>query len=392
MNKYFVWAFIAGVFMWSATSCSEQAMMDQGIHASGEAQREVQITFHLSVISGMQTRGGRPLYSSEALQMVNDMKVYVFKKDANTGTFVYDGKYYSIAAFDNTDTPYDGEGYETHYHTLDTKLADGTYKFLAVGLEKGHEETFSFTPKATTTLGEAVLSLKSTDIHADEAFSGVSEEITVSEDRKGFFARIELKRVVAGVLGYFKNIPYQVESNGQMVVVKKVCVELLKKATQVRLEDRGASTDGLLQPTSYYRLLTIDLSGASFDSDNNIYISDAVGTEGTPAKVENSFLAGGYALPFDVMEGKKTMKLVLYGGEPETALRTYKVQDEIKTASPVTLTECFSIEADHFYSLGLKSKDNDTEEDKPIDLSKDQTIRITVHANWTWIHDLGIVE
>ena len=84
MNKYFVWACLAGVFMWSVTSCSEQTMMDQGIHASGEAQREVQITFHLSVISGMQTRGGRPLYSSEALQMVNDMKVYVFKKDANT--------------------------------------------------------------------------------------------------------------------------------------------------------------------------------------------------------------------------------------------------------------------------------------------------------------------
>ena len=309
MNKYFVWACLAGVFMWSVTSCSEQTMMDQGIHASGEAQREVQITFHLSVISGMQTRGGRPLYSSEALQMVNDMKVYVFKKDANTGKFVYDGKYFSIEAFDNTDTPYDGEGYETHYHTLDTKLTDGTYKFLAVGLEKGREETssFSFAPTTTTTLDAAVLSLISTDIHADEAFSGVSEEVTVSEDRKGFFARIELKRVVAGVLGYFKNIPYQVESNGQMVVVKKVCVELLKKATQVRLEDRGASTDGLLlQPTSYYRLLTIDLSGASFDSDNNIYISDAVGTEGTPVKVENSFLAGGYALPFDVGDGQKT--------------------------------------------------------------------------------------
>lgn len=388
MNKYFVWACLAGVFMWSVTSCSEQTMMDQGIHASGEAQREVQITFHLSVISGMQTRGGRPLYSSEALQMVNDMKVYVFKKDANTETFVYDGKSYSIEAFDNTDTPYDGEGYETHYHTLDTKLTDGTYKFLAVGLEKGHEETFSFAPTTTTTLDAAVLSLKSTDIHADEAFSGVSEEVTVSEDRKGFFARIELKRVVAGVLGYFKNIPYQVENNGKKVVVKKVCVELLKKATQVRLEDRGASTDGLLQPTSYYRLLTIDLSGASFDSDNNIYISDAVGTEGTPVKVENSFLAGGYALPFDVGDGQKTMKLVLYGGEPETALRTYKVQDEIKTAAPVALTECFSIEADHFYSLGLKSKDNDTEEDKPIDLSKDQTIKITVDASWEDIYHI----
>lgn len=388
MNKYFVWACLAGVFMLSVTSCSEQTMMDQGIHASGEAQREVQITFHLSVISGMQTRGGRPLYSSEALQMVNDMKVYVFKKDANTETFVYDGKSYSIKAFDNTDTPYDGEGYETHYHTLDTKLADGTYKFLAVGLENDHEETFSFTPTTTTTLDAAVLSLNSTDIHADEAFSGVSEEVTVSEDRKGFFARIELKRVVAGVLGYFKNIPYQVENNGKMVVVKKVCVELLKKATQVRLEDRGASTGGLLQPASYYQLLTIDLRGASFDSDNNIYISDAVGTEGTPVKVENSFLAGGYALPFDVGDGQKTMKLVLYGGEPETALRTYKVQDEIKTAAPVALTECFSIEADHFYSLGLKSKDNDTEEDKPIDLSKDQTIKITVDASWEDIYNI----
>ena len=197
-----------GLLTFSACSNDDAFNEDETNVTAGET-RNVELTFNFSVNSGEQTRGGRPLYSSEALQQVNAMKVYVFKEAAG-GEFLYskeitdDGNF----GFNN----HSAQGTENHSYTLTDKLPDGKYKFLAVGYEDGYGTTFKaldMTPN-TTKLSDLLLELDNGQ-NADEVFSGVSDAVTVSATSTSFNVGVGLHRVVAGILGYFKNVPYQIE-------------------------------------------------------------------------------------------------------------------------------------------------------------------------------------
>lgn len=371
MKKFLLMAAV-GTMMFSA--CSNDDNLSE-IASDGEA-RPVELSMNFTVSSGAETRAARPLYSSEALQWVNNLQLYIFK----------DGKFEkseTINAFgDDKD-----HGTESHTYKFTPQLENGQYQFLAVGFEEAEAyKTLNFI-KGTTTLDNAALELNDSK-DAAEVFAGVSAQHTVSDDTKSLTASVTLNRTVAGVLGYFKNIPYEVAKDDEMKRVMKVCVELINKGTAANLKDNTTK----ISTSQIYKMLTIDLNGKEKDGDNNWYKNEA-GT--TPATVANSFLAGGYVLPFNKTVGQSTFKVVLYG-EGDAVLKTYKVQVEGSSNSELDVL------ANHFYSLGHKSKDNNTDgtdpenpegpkdPDKPIDLSKDQVITITVNANWEAIHDLEL--
>ena len=359
-----------GLLTFSACSNDDAFNEDETNVTAGET-RNVELTFNFSVNSGEQTRGGRPLYSSEALQQVNAMNVYVFKQSG--ADYVYSEEINGNNFGFNNST---AQGTESHSYTLTNKLTDGTYKFLAVGYEEGYSTTFkalSMTPN-TTKLSELLLELNAGQ-NADEVFSGVSDAVTVNATSTSFNVGVELHRVVAGILGYFKNVPYQIEHDGSMVQVKHVLVNVIKKGTSAKLAERTPS--GF---EDKYTIIDIDMNGYSKDGDNNWYAVDP--QSGAVATVANSVL--------------NTLEVVLTGDDKSTALKTFKVKD-------VDSYE-FAIEANHFYSLGQKKTDDDTnggdpdpdpdpdDNDDPIDLSKDQIITITVNAEWSAIHDLTIEE
>lgn len=373
-----------GLLTFSACSNDDAFNEDETNVTAGET-RNVELTFNFSVNSGEQTRGGRPLYSSEALQQVNEMKVYVFKESGDN--YVYseeitdDGNF----GFNNISA----QGTERHSYTLTDKLPDGTYKFLAVGYEDGYGNTFEaldMTP--TTKLSELLLELKEGQ-NADEVFSGVSDAVTVNATSTSFNVGVELHRVVAGILGYFKNVPYEIEKDGHMVQVKHVLVNVIKKGTSAKLADRTAN--GV---ENKYTIIDINMNGYEKDGNNNWYAVDA--KSGAVATVENSVLQGAYSLPIAAVASNNTLEVVLTGDDKGTALKTFKVKDGDSSE--------FAIDANHFYSLGQKKTDDDTnggnpnpgtdpdDNDDPIDLSKDQIITITVNANWSAIHDLTIEQ
>lgn len=373
-----------GLLTFSACSNDDAFNEDETNVTAGET-RNVELTFNFSVNSGEQTRGGRPLYSSEALQQVNAMKVYVFKE--SEGAFVYSKEITDNGNFGFSNNS--AQGTESHSYTLTDKLDDGTYKFLAVGYEEGYSATFkalSMTPNMTK-LSELLLELKAGQ-NADEVFSGVSEAVNVNATSKSFNVGVELNRVVAGILGYFKNVPYQIEKEGNMVQVKHVLVNVIKKGTSAKLADRTASgADG-----NKYTIIDINMSGYSKDGDNNWYTVPA--QSGDVATVANSVLQGAYSLPIKAVTGSNTLEVVLTGESTSTVLKTFKVKDADSYD--------FAINANHFYSLGQKKTNDDTnggdtdpdpdpdDNDDPIDLSKDQIITITVNAAWSEIHDLTI--
>lgn len=373
-----------GLLTFSACSNDDAFNEDETNVTAGET-RNVELTFNFSVNSGEQTRGGRPLYSSEALQQVNEMKVYLFKEAAG-GEFLYskeitdDGNF----GFNNITA----QGTESHSYTLTDKLTDGKYKFLAVGYEDDYSTTFTAlapTPN-TTKLSDLLLELNKGQ-NADEVFSGVSEDVNVSATSTSFNVGVKLNRVVAGILGYFKNVPYEIVKDGEMVRVKHVLVNVVKKGTSAKLADRTAN----VADDNKYTIIDIDMSDYSKDGDNNWYHVTA--QSGDVATVANSVLQGAYSLPIAAVTDNSTLEVVLTGESTSTVLKTFTVKDGEDTD--------FAINANHFYSLGQKKTDDGTnggtpdpgtdgDDDKPIDLSKDQIITITVNANWDTIHNLTV--
>lgn len=370
-----------GLLTFSACSNDDAFNEDETNVTAGET-RNVELTFNFSVNSGEQTRGGRPLYSSEALQQVNAMKVYVFKKSGED--YVYSEEINGNNFGFNNST---AQGTESHSYTLTDKLADGTYKFLAVGYEQGYSTTFkTLTMTPTTKLSELLLELNNGQ-NADEVFSGVSKDVTVNATSTSFNVGVELNRVVAGILGYFKNVPYEIVKGDKMVRVKHVLANVIKKGTSAKLEDRSASG----ADDNKYTIIDIDMSSYSKDGDNNWYKVPAKSDD--VATVTNSVLQGAYSLPIAAVASSNTLEVVLTGDDKGTALKTFKVKDADSYEFPIN--------ANHFYSLGQKKTDDgtnggtpdpgtDDDDDDPIDLSKDQIITITVNAAWSEIHDLTI--
>lgn len=371
-----------GLLTFSACSNDDAFNEDETNVTAGET-RNVELTFNFSVNSGEQTRGGRPLYSSEALQQVNAMKVYVFKESGSE--YVYSEEITDAGNFGFNNGS--AVGTESHSYTLTDKLTDGKYKFLAVGYEEGYGDTFKALTMTEneTKLSDLLLELNNSQ-NADEVFSGVSDPVTVSATSTSFNVGVGLHRVVAGILGYFKNVPYQIVKDGEMKQVKHVLVNVIKKGTSAKLADRTAN--GVDE--SKYTIIDIDMSDYSKDGDNNWYAVTA--QSGAVATVANSVLKGAYSLPIAAVTGSNTLEVVLTDDQG-TVLKTFKVKDGESSE--------FAIDANHFYSLGQKKTNDDTnggnpdpdtddDDDDPIDLSKDQIITITVNAAWSAIHDLTI--
>lgn len=229
----------------------------------------------------------------------------------------------------------------------------------------------------------------------------MSDVVDVKTDNETFNVGVTLNRTVAGILGYFKNIPTTV--GGQ--AVKHVVVKVVKKSTSAKLADRSATgevVDG-------YNIIDIDLSDATtgknddgqdiFTSDGNQYSENGV------TVVENSFLKGAYSLPLAVQNGEATLVVALTGADTNSTLKTYavKVEGVDGAAAPgeagkefAENTTEFPLVANYFYSIGKKLKNNTTDgggddDDDPIDLTVEQEIVISVAAEWAHRIDLGLV-
>ena len=401
MKKNFIAmaALACGLLTFSACSSDDDNLGGgQTGTATGEL-RDVTLNVGFSVASGAQTRG-RDLYSEEALQEVNDMKIYVFKSD--NGTYKYAQTLTGADTEENQDNfgfEAGGEtGTEKHAATLKTKLTDGSYRLLAVGLEEGNADVFeALSPTAETTLDEFKLQLKSEVNVADEAFAGITAEsaVEVSADNANFTVNIELKRVVAGVLAYFTRIPYEISYNGTMTKVTHVKVQVVTKGTAVNLKDRSAVTTAIGE--KYYDLIDLDLTTSSKDGDNNWYktqtTADGLGTG--VAVVDNSWISGKYTMPLLIGEQETTMQVILTDGT--NTLKTYPVVDK------TTSSKKFDLVANHLYQLGGKPEAGDTGDDPedeeddpnpdtPVDLTTSQTINIIVNAEWENKHDLILGE
>lgn len=400
---------------------------------------------------GLATRAGRPLYSAEAKQTIENVKLWICDKAGNV-------KY--VTTISNWDkdgsTPYTtgGHGRQKTIELKDAdKLAAGTYKIYAVG----YSATSDYTMTAVTdvkkteegpskyTFNENMVLTCSTA--GEEIFAG-QMELPV-EKGKGFKKPVVLNRQVAGAFAYVKDIPFREGARYLKLVASAQNQSLvLGNFNSSDLTGNGSGNDanvkyvvngtnGKADGDYAYVISTIDLNEwftAIKDEDGDNLIdagenwknphrpsgSPAAGTY--PTFQKGSAFGGEFVIPFAHVDGKQTLTLQLTnaGGK---VLRSWKVNlgstdEQLKqtitcwnsgstdwsTSLSGELANTYSLVRNHLYGIGTRMNDEANPEkpgvdpdpnpenpnDKPESLNNKQELVLKVNDNWEVIHGMEL--
>lgn len=375
---------LAGLIM---TGCSHEEMFAPEM--LGDSQPKVVLTFNAS--PQLTTRTQLP--GSDNLQHVQTVHLYIFDGTAGSARCV------ASEEVDWTDKAApDGGGTASKEHPVkyDNFTAGQPYTFLAIGLDDRSGDTYNL-PKAvvvnTTTLAgaKAILAAGKTkaDIAVSELFGG-STVLTPNDESKVTGA-IDLYRRVAGVMGWFKNIPRQVNGTD----VASLRIELYKAQNKsIWLSKPQTGEDVIMEAieeTDDNKILVqIDLKEDDFQQDKVISKGSYVLPMIAPFASEEEMRNAGYD-DADIYVKDYTLRVVL-ADNAGNILQAKRVKDKEADAdgdtsggTGVIITGNayrFPINANWFYPIGTK--------ENPVEWPEegDNNIVITVNPNWDWKGDL----
>ncbi len=395
---------------------------------------------------GLATRAGRPLFSAEAKQTIENVKLWICD---GTGNVKY-VKEISAWNTDSVSTVYTtgGHGRQTTIELTDAdKLAAGTYQIYAVGYSNSSAYTLTDVTKVAKegTFNENMVLPCSTA--GEEIFAG-QMELTV-ETGKGFKKPIVLNRQVAGAFAYVKDIPFMEGAKYLKLVASAQNQSLvLGNFNSFDLTGNGSGngknvkyvvngTSGKADGSDTYVISTIDLNDwftAIKDEDGDNLIdagknwknphrpsgSPAAGTY--PTFQKGSAFGGEFVIPFAHVDGKQTLTLQLTnaGGK---VLRSWKVNlgstdEQLKqtitcwnsrstdwsTSLSGESANTYSLVRNHLYGIGTRMNDEanpgkpgvdpdpdpENPNDKPESLNNKQELVLKVNDNWEVIHGMEL--
>ena len=397
MKKNLLFAAAAGIMLFSACSNDEDVIIDgaNDVNVSGE------ITLALNAGgSGAETRSARPVYSSEAYSEVTDVELKLFKKngenwEAATGvtTDLAEGWAISNWGTQNAVSPGTTDNKTTKTVKLKNLDKSAEYKLVAYGYKKELKTTLDWTAAlavATPNVGEDVEDVED----VEEIFAG---EKVFSTNDKGKISttpvQVEMRREVAGVLGYFKNIPEKVGET----TVKSVRVYASSSNTAYNIPSLALQNQCGIVGTGKVTILNLTIPTDGVTVTDSIY--NWAGKNETNLKTEdNSLLGGCFLVPFAKVDGKATFTIALCD-EDGNDLKTWTgVLDQTQTGEDNS--KIFNVNRNYFYSFGKKLKAGTTtgpdpenpDPDEPIDLSVNNEITIILNNAWGVIHNMGIEE
>lgn len=418
------------------------------------AQNEVVQQIVLQVASsgdGLTTRAGRPLYSSQALQTIQNVRVVIY--DANTKEIVKD------ATQDWTkSTTYNNHGHGRQFTLTfkgDQRLNAGNYKVMAVGYS--NESDYNYSLDATNAVGhtysDITATLKANKV-AEEVFAG-DAELKIGADKKitnltsgeENGVAVTLHRQVAGSFGYFCNIPASVNGKAaatlRLVVRGKNDMLTFKNfnssftaagatGSTIKYYVNGSTSTGAALATDAkfnnnedgYVLYSIDLNtwfpggdqnkdGLLNAEDTNWKHPDGVKTQ----VVKGSVFGSNFVIPFALTHEKSTMELQLLDAAGNI-IKTWTVsipKDDVNTdaanGAKDETASIFNVVRNHMYNLGVKPSNggktdpdpgnpnpdpkpdpnpDKPDPDKPEDLNKSQNLILKVNDNWEAIHQMEL--
>lgn len=445
MKKGMFFALAASSLLFSACSSDDAVVSTEG---QNEAVQQIVLQVASSG-DGLTTRAGRPLYSSEALQTIQHVRVLIYNADSKA--IVKDAK------LDwKTSTTYTNHGRQlTLTYKGDERLNAGNYRVMAVGYSDNSDYTYALDVTGPSLTGETyddiTATLKADKKDAEEVFAGdaaltigADKNITnlTSGEKNG--VAVTLHRQVAGSFGYFQNIPASV--NGQIAKTLRLVVR--DKNDMLTFKDFNSSfTDAATSTIKYYVngsksaalakdakfnnndegyvLYSIDLDtwfpsgdenndGVLNAQDTHWHHPDNVKTQ----VVKGSVFGSNFVIPFALTHEKSTMELQLLDDEgniikfwtvsiPASDVNT----DDTKGATDENAS-IFNVVRNHMYNLGVKTSNGTTTPpdpsnpdpedpkpdpsnpepgiDEPEDLTKSQNLILKVNDNWEFIHKMEL--
>ena len=444
MKKGMFFALAASSLLFGACS-SDDAVVNTT--AQNEAVQQIVLQVASSG-DGLTTRAGRPLYSSQALQTIQNVRVVIY--NADTKEIVKD------ATQDWTkSTTYNNHGHGRQF-TLTFKgndrLEKGNYKVMAVGYsnESDYEYSLNATSAVGLTYNDITATLKAGKKEAEEVFAG-DADLKIGDDKKitnltsgeENGVAVTLHRQVAGSFGYFQNIPASV--NGKAAAILRLVVR--DKNDMLTFNNFNSSfTDAATSTIKYYvngsKSASAATADAKFNNKEDGYVlysinlntwfpggdqnSDGVlNAEDTNWKhpdgvntqvVKGSVFGSNFVIPFKYTEGKNTMELQLLDADnniiktwtvsiPASDLNSNKANGATDASASI-----FNVVRNHMYNLGVKTSNGTTPDpsnpdpkptdpdpdkpkpgtDEPEDLSKSQNLILKVNDNWEAIHKLEL--
>ncbi len=449
MKKGMFFALAASSLLFSACSSDDAVVSTEG---QNEAVQQIVLQVASSG-DGLTTRAGRPLYSSQALQTIQHVRVLIY--NTATKAIVKDEQ------LDWTKSDkYDNHGRQ---HTLTYKgndrLEGGSYKVMAVGYSEGSDYTYDLNVAGKDALtgktysNDITATLKEGKKDAEEVFAG-DAALTIGDDQKITNLTsgeedgldVTLHRQVAGSFGYFCNIPAKV--NGKTAATLRLVVRGKNDkltfnnfnssftangvpGSTIKYYVNGSTSTGVALPTTDkfsngdkgYVLYSIDLNtwfpggdnnkdGLLNAEDTNWKHADGVNTQ----VVKGSVFGSNFVIPFNLTSSKSTMELQLLDAEgniikfwtvsiPSTDVNS----DDTKGVTDENAS-IFNVVRNHMYNLGVKTSngtpdpdpsnptpkpDPDPDKpkpgtDQPEDLTKSQNLILKVNDNWEAIHQMEL--
>lgn len=450
MKKGMFFALAASSLLFSACSSDDAVVSTEG---QNEAVQQIVLQVASSG-DGLTTRAGRPLYSSQALQTIQNVCVVIYKDDA-TKTIVKKTKlnWKDSKKYDNH-----GRQFTLTYKGND-RLEKGDYKVMAVGYSDGSDYTYSLDVTSETALAgsysDLTATLKEGKKDAEEVFAGnadlkigVDKNITnfTSGEKNG--VAVTLHRQVAGSFGYFSNIPAKVGEKTAAtlrLVVRGKNDKLTFNNFNSSFTANGATgstikyyvngststgaalatTDKFSNGDNGYVLYSIDLKTWFPQLDENgdgvLNAQDASWKRPGDVKtqvVKGSVFGSNFVIPFNLTSGKNTMELQLLDGAGDIIKKwTVSIpeldvnKDDTKGATDES-AYIFNVVRNHMYNLGVKISNGtptdpdpsnptpdpdpdpkptpDPGKDEPEDLTKSQNLILKVNDNWEAIHKMEL--
>lgn len=448
MKKGMFFALAASSLLFSACSSDDAVVSTEG---QNEAVQQIVLQVASSG-DGLSTRAGRPLYSSEALQTIQHVRVLIY--DTATKKIVKDEK------LDWTKSlTYTNHGRQlTFNYKGDKRLEAGSYKVMAVGYSEGSDYTYALDVKGQadltgSTYSDITATLEAGKV-AEEVFAG-DAALTIGTDKKitnltngeENGVAVTLHRQVAGSFGYFCNIPAKVggktaktlrlvvrDKNDKLIFNNFNSSFTTAEASTIKYYVNGststgaalATTDKFSNGDNGYVLYSINLNDWFPNGDeNNDGLLNADDTSwGRPTSIKTQVVKGSvfgsnFVIPFNLTSGKSTMELQLLDDAGDIIKKwTISIpaadvnNDDTKGATDET-PSIFNVVRNHMYNLGVKTStgtttppdpsnpdpdpkpDPDPDKpkpgtDEPEDLTKSQNLILKVNDNWEAIHKMEL--
>lgn len=239
-------------------SCSKDEVVNNntGVETPvAEGEQEIILNLN-STGDGLTSRGGRPLYSSAPGQEIDRVVIKIIDRSGSGDTDNKVVRSITINNWQEVSKQYTVGGNGRMYAfklTQDQKVPAGTYEIYAIGYTSGYTSSgslYDFTTfenlDGTNSFAYQTQSLNTTE--AEEVFAGSIKSITVDTDGNFVLTNdnpennvLTLHRQVAGVIGYYSNIPV-LKSGGNPAVLDKAKYDTYVKGLKLRLVSSNANS------------------------------------------------------------------------------------------------------------------------------------------------------